>query len=195
MFYLVFLLLLEGALCHQFSFIVPRNEHVCFYELGHLNYHSRIEFQVISGGNFDIDVTLKDPEGILIEEHHQESVQMIRYTPQVQGHYEICFGNTFSSLTPKTVFLSWDYKPAEQSIAGLQSINKEMFRATYNLQKLLKQLREESLFVKLKTDTSQLRASKLNSQVFFWGLINSCILVFVILIQGFIVKSFFYAKN
>jgi len=63
-----------------------------------------IEYQVVDGGDLDIDFMIIGPGGqVLVDEKRQEE-GLHEINGREKGHYQICFNNMFSRLTDKTVF-------------------------------------------------------------------------------------------
>ena len=63
-----------------------------------------IEYQVLDGGDLDIDFMIIGPSGQVIvdEKRQEEGLHEIPGTDK--GQYQICFNNMFSRMTDKTVF-------------------------------------------------------------------------------------------
>ncbi|KAK7099266.1 transmembrane emp24 domain-containing protein 5-like [Littorina saxatilis] len=76
----------------------------CFWQRIKRQVSAELEYQVIDGGDLDIDFAIYDPSGraILMESRKTENV--IRVQTEVEGDYKFCFDNSFSRISPKVVF-------------------------------------------------------------------------------------------
>ncbi len=66
-----------------------------------------VEFQVVTGGNYDIDMTMKTPKGRVIYKEQKKQYDSFKHHAQEEGIYEVCFSNEFSTFTHKVVFIDW----------------------------------------------------------------------------------------
>uniref|UniRef100_A0A3F2Z4M5 GOLD domain-containing protein n=1 Tax=Glossina palpalis gambiensis TaxID=67801 RepID=A0A3F2Z4M5_9MUSC len=78
----------------------------CFYHHVNKGETIDIEYQVIDGGNGDLDISfsLNDPIGLIIVGDFKKSENIHRHEVQLDGDYRFCFDNTFSAFNRKTVF-------------------------------------------------------------------------------------------
>ncbi|KAL5007743.1 hypothetical protein ScPMuIL_016549 [Solemya velum] len=77
----------------------------CFYE--NFNASSNdidIEYQVIEGGELDINFMMQGPRGVILASEKRQTEGVHSYTQQPPGDYKFCFDNTFSRMSSKQVF-------------------------------------------------------------------------------------------
>ncbi|KAM7009441.1 transmembrane emp24 domain-containing protein 1b [Tautogolabrus adspersus] len=88
----------------EFTFLLPAGTSGCFYQTATKNGTMEVEYQVIAGAGMDVDFTILTPEGIQIvmESRRSDGVHVVE--PTEAGDYEICFDNSFSRFSEKTVF-------------------------------------------------------------------------------------------
>ncbi|XP_076450710.1 transmembrane emp24 domain-containing protein 1-like [Babylonia areolata] len=100
---LVFLRVCHGV-DQDLTFEVAAGNTDCFWEHLKEDVQAELEYQVIDGGDLDIDFVVSAPDGeILIEEHRRtENTGTIHTT--MTGEYKFCFGNSFSRMASKVVF-------------------------------------------------------------------------------------------
>uniref|UniRef100_A0A0X3NV84 Transmembrane emp24 domain-containing protein 7 n=1 Tax=Schistocephalus solidus TaxID=70667 RepID=A0A0X3NV84_SCHSO len=82
-----------------FTFEIPNGEFRCFYNGLTAKKRSQIEFQVISGGNFDVDVTMRDPKNEIVKTFKREQYNYFEYEPQMNGDYQVGLATRFCSTT------------------------------------------------------------------------------------------------
>jgi p24 family protein beta-1 len=75
----------------------------CYYEATQAGERLVGSYEVSAGGFLDIDVQVRDPQGTVMyaKDRQMEGEYTIPYTSR--GEYEICFGNTMSTVANKVV--------------------------------------------------------------------------------------------
>merc|ERR1711981_99834 len=88
----------------DYTIIVNAGRRDCYFQPMNKGLPWEIEYQVLEGGDLDIDFMVISPKGqILIDEKRsEEGLHEISVTDK--GDYQICFNNMFSRMTDKTVF-------------------------------------------------------------------------------------------
>lgn len=127
MFFILFFCLLNTVELHmvQLTFELPDNEVQCFYEHIPKGTNTVVEFQVVTGGNYDVDMTMKAPNGKVVYKDHKKQYDSVRHTAQEEGIYEVCFSNEFSTFTHKVVFIDWQVGD-EEPLVGPSSPQKAL---------------------------------------------------------------------
>lgn len=79
----------------------------CLYQFVRANTGFEVEYQVIEGGETDINFVIHDPDGvpIITEVRRSESSHKLRATKE--GDYRFCLDNTFSRFSHKQVFFEF----------------------------------------------------------------------------------------
>ncbi len=75
-----------------------------------------IEFEVIAGGNKDIDLYIKNSNGDTIENYGRVISGTIHFNAPYDDDFKVYFSNTFSLITSKTVEISFDITYAKSII-------------------------------------------------------------------------------
>jgi hypothetical protein len=60
-------------------------------------------FNVVAGGFLDIDVKVYGPDNKVVFEAEREKDGAFQFVANTNGEYRLCFGNTMSTVTGKTV--------------------------------------------------------------------------------------------
>ena len=95
-----------GGATSEFTTTVGPGAEDCFYVPVKSGEYLEIEYQVIDGeqGELDIDFFITGPEGNVIVAESRKSDSAHRTTGLEAGDYRLCFDNSFSIFSSKTVF-------------------------------------------------------------------------------------------
>lgn len=88
-------------------------------------------FQVISGGNYDVDSFVTDPQNNVLYNERKKQYDSFSHTTTMKGVYKVCFSNEFSTFTHKTVYLDFRYgdeEPLLQSMTGSTALTQVSLR-------------------------------------------------------------------
>jgi protein ERP2 len=88
----------------DYTVVVAAGRRDCYFQPMNKGIPFEIEYQVVDGGDLDIDFMIIGPGGqVLVDEKRQEE-GLHEINGREKGHYQICFNNMFSRMTDKTVF-------------------------------------------------------------------------------------------
>lgn len=76
------------------------------------------KFQVVTGGQYDVDVTLEDPRKKIIYNQVKSQFDSHTFTAQMTGVYVVCFSNEFSTISHKIVYMDFQVGE-EEPLPGL----------------------------------------------------------------------------
>lgn len=74
--------------------------------------------QVVSGGQYDVDVTLEAPNKEIIYRQTKSQFDSFNFVPKMSGIYVVCFSNEFSTFSHKLVYMDFQVGD-EQPLPGL----------------------------------------------------------------------------
>ncbi|BHF83681.1 Transmembrane emp24 domain-containing protein 7 [Sparganum proliferum] len=176
-----------------FTFDLPDGESRCFYNSLKPSITSQIEFQVISGGNFDVDVTMRDPKNKVVKAFKREQYNYFDYEPKMNGDYQLCFSNEFSSFTHKVVYFSWetseDHVDADE--AETAAPLTKMDNSLLAIQENLRQAEKFQTRNRLQEEASRNFIEDLNDRVTWGSIAQACIIVVVAVGQVYLLRSLF----
>lgn len=92
---------LESAL----TFTVPARKEQCFYEEVKEGHEIEVDFQVVDGGDLDIDFAAYDTKSKRVAKNVKESYGSHSIPVKEDGVFKFCFSNKMSTVTSKTVFM------------------------------------------------------------------------------------------
>ena len=96
----------------ELTFELPDNENMCFHEHVDKGEQATFEFQVITGGNYDVDLEIKAPNNQVLYKDIKKQYDSFSWTADYKGVHSFCFSNEFSTFTHKIVYFDlqvWSY--------------------------------------------------------------------------------------
>ncbi|XP_034288682.1 transmembrane emp24 domain-containing protein 7 [Pantherophis guttatus] len=195
---LLLLLQLSGSVrASEITFELPDNAKQCFYEEIVQGTKCTLEFQVITGGHYDVDCRLEDPDGIVLYKEMKKQYDSFTFTASRNGTYKFCFSNEFSTFTHKTVYFDFQVGddpplfPSENRVTALT----QMESACVSIHEALKSVIDYQTHFRLREAQGRSRAEDLNTRVAYWSIGEAIILLVVSIGQVFLLKSFFSDKR
>jgi len=176
---------------------LPDNARECFHEYVKLGSKFVLEFQVVTGGNYDVDLELKSPSGKIIYQVTKKQYDQIEKTADEDGVYEFCFSNEFSTFTHKVIYIDWrvDGDP-EHEIGGasprvaegaLTMIESKVGNIHRNLESCI----DYQTHHRLREATGRARAEDLQERVQIWSLGQFILIIIVAIGTVLLLRSFF----
>uniref|UniRef100_A0A4W4EU21 GOLD domain-containing protein n=1 Tax=Electrophorus electricus TaxID=8005 RepID=A0A4W4EU21_ELEEL len=166
----------------ELTFELPDNAKQCFYEDITTGTKCTLEFQVVTGGHYDVDCRLEDPDGAVLYK-------------EMKKHF--CFSNEFSTFTHKTVYFDFQVGedpplfPNENRVTALT----QMESACVSIHEALKSVIDYQTHFRLREAQGRSRAEDLNTRVAFWSIGEAFILLVVSISQVVLLRSFFSDKK
>lgn len=108
----VFLAVASVTSAVELTFELPDNAKECFYEVLETGVEVTLEFQVVTGGQYDVDVVLYGPRKNELYKQVKKQYDSYTFTTQEAGVYAACFSNEFSTFSHKLVYL--DFQAGEE---------------------------------------------------------------------------------
>uniref|UniRef100_A0A8B9C0L5 Transmembrane p24 trafficking protein 7 n=1 Tax=Anser brachyrhynchus TaxID=132585 RepID=A0A8B9C0L5_9AVES len=204
-----------AARASEITFELPDNAKQCFYEEIAQGTKCTLEFQirrgrvslegksrvaqllVITGGHYDVDCRLEDPDGIVLYKEMKKQYDSFTFTASRNGTYKFCFSNEFSTFTHKTVYFDFQVGedpplfPSENRVTALT----QMESACVSIHEALKSVIDYQTHFRLREAQGRSRAEDLNTRVAYWSIGEAIILLVVSIGQVFLLKSFFSDKR
>ncbi|EFB19787.1 hypothetical protein PANDA_010252, partial [Ailuropoda melanoleuca] len=165
---LALLLLVPGpGGASEITFELPDNAKQCFYEDITQGTKCTLEFQVITGGHYDVDCRLEDPDGNVLYKEMKKQYDSFTFTASKNGTYKFCFSNEFSTFTHKTVYFDFQVGedpplfPSENRVSALT----QMESACVSIHEALKSVIDYQTHFRLREAQGRSRAEDLNTRV------------------------------
>ncbi|XP_051235409.1 transmembrane emp24 domain-containing protein 3 [Dicentrarchus labrax] len=181
----------------ELTFELPDNDKQCFYEELEKDVKFDIDFQVISGGNYDVDCFVTDPQNNVLYNEKKKQYDSFSHTTAMKGVYKVCFSNEFSTFTHKIVYLEFrhgDEDPLLQSMTSSTALT-QLESSCVSIHEILKVVADSQTWYRLREAYDRTKAEHLLERVTFWS-IGQTVLLFVIGIgQVMLLRSFFTEKK
>lgn len=100
--FLVFKPFAEAVTSLQFE--VGAGKIDCFFHPTKRGQEWEVEYQVLDGGDLDVNFVLLDPNGVQLFNDQKSTDNLHKVESKMDGDYRVCFDNSFSRMTPKILF-------------------------------------------------------------------------------------------
>jgi hypothetical protein len=177
----------------QLTFELPDNEVQCFYEHISKGVSTIVEFQVVTGGNYDVDMTMKSPKGKILYQDQKKQYDSFKHLAEVEGVYEVCFSNEFSTYTHKLVFFDWQVGD-ETPLLSPSSPEKAltfMESSAQSIHDKLNEIIDDQTHYRLREAQGRAHAEDLNERVQLWSIAQLVVIIVVGFLQVTLIRSFF----
>lgn len=177
----------------ELTFELPENEKQCFYQEIDKNVTSVLEFQVVTGGQYDVDVTLEAPNNEVIYRQVKRQFDSHQFTSAMSGVYVACFSNEFSTFSHKLVYM--DFQVGDSlPLPGLGehvTVMTQMESSAHTMHKNLNSILDYQTHHRLREAQGRKRAEDLNEKVLWWAIMETVVILLISVSQVVILKKFF----
>lgn len=181
----------------ELTFELPDNAKECFYEIIEKDTTATVEFQVVTGGQYDVDVLLTDPHGNELYKQVKKQYDSHEFTASVTGEYKACFSNEFSTFTHKLVYIDFqvgDEKPLPGLGEHLTAVT-QMESSSHEVHENLNAIIDYQTHHRLRETSGRKRAEDLNERIMIWSIFVTLGIFMVGFGQVLVLKSFFAEKR
>jgi hypothetical protein len=187
------------VLAGEYTFELPDNEKQCFHEVIDKGVKSTVEFQVITGGNYDVDMELVAPGGQLLYKESKKQYDSFTWTADSKGEYRFCFSNEFSTFTHKVVYFDLEVgdedAPLGPDFGEHATAMTQMESSAVTLHEALKVVSDYQTHHKLRESKGRGFAEDLNERVQFWSIGETVVVLMIGVGQVLVLRSFFTDKK
>jgi len=198
MLYLLLSAIVGSALSVEMTFTLQEHEVQCFHEHIPKDTEFTLEYQVISGGHFDIDCNMVSPNSKTLYKEQRKQYDSFTHKTVEAGEYTFCFSNEFSTFAHKTVY--FDLDTGEDDGLGVESEDEEGAHATaltqlessaYSIHESLKLVVDYQNHHRLKERIGREVAEYLCERVQNWSIGQTVLIVIVAFGQVFMLRKLF----
>ncbi|XP_013193959.1 transmembrane emp24 domain-containing protein 7 [Amyelois transitella] len=177
----------------ELTFELPDSAVECFYQDIEKNTSAALEYQVITGGQYDVDVKIEGPNKQILYQQQKMQYDSFQFTAQQTGVYKVCFSNEFSTFSHKLVYMEMNVGP-EKALPGVgehATVLTQLETSANDIHTALNQIIDHQTHHRLREAQSRKRAEDLNDRVFWWSTGETVAIVCVAIAQVMILKNFF----
>lgn len=181
----------------ELTFELPDNAKECFFEVIEKGTEATLEFQVVTGGHYDVDVILTDPHKNTLYKQVKKQYDSHTFKAEVTGEYKACFSNEFSTFSHKLVYIDFQVGE-EEPLPGVGehlTAMTQMETSSQEVHENLNAIIDYQTHHRLRETQSRKRAEDLNERVMIWSIGVTTAIFLVGLGQVAILKSFFSEKK
>uniref|UniRef100_A0A2A4JDX4 GOLD domain-containing protein n=1 Tax=Heliothis virescens TaxID=7102 RepID=A0A2A4JDX4_HELVI len=191
----IFMTLINGIFSKsvELTFELPDSAVECFYQEIEKNTSAALEYQVITGGQYDVDVKIEGPNKQIIYQQQKMQYDSHQFTAQVAGIYKVCFSNEFSTFSHKLVYMELNVGP-ETPLPGIgdhATVLTQLETSAEEIHSALNRIIDHQTHHRLREAQGRKRAEDLNERVFWWSMGESLAIVCVAFAQVMVLKNFF----
>lgn len=188
----------HGVLCGELTFELPDNEKMCFHELIEKGTKSTLEFQVVMGGNYDVDMELTAPNGQILYKDVKKQYDSFTWNADFKGIYTFCFSNEFSTFTHKVVYFDLqvgEEKPIVENLGEHATAMTLIETSAVNIFEELNRVLDLQTHFRLREAQGRAFAEDLNDRVLYWSIGESLLIILIGIGQIMVLRSFFTTKH
>lgn len=192
------LLCVQTAFTGELTFELPDNERMCFFEKIDKGVKCTLEFQVITGGHYDVDLEVVAPNGQMLYKDTKKQYDTFVWTTDQSGVYKFCFSNEFSTFSHKVVYFDFqvgDEPPLTKNMEGHATALTLMESSAVINHERLNQVVDYQTHFRLSESQGRAFAEDLNERVMYWSVGQSVIILIVGIGQVLVMKGFFTDKR
>ncbi|KAK7789712.1 hypothetical protein R5R35_014752 [Gryllus longicercus] len=181
----------------ELTFELPDSAKECFYQEIQKNVSATLEFQVVTGGQYDVDVVLEAPNKQIIYKKEMAQFDSYTFTPEMTGVYKACFSNEFSTFSHKLVYMDFQVGD-EQPLPGIGehvTVMTQMETSSQEIHKSLNTIIDYQTHHRLREAQGRKRAEEINERVMWWSILETLAILFITIGQVFMLKNFFSEKK
>lgn len=181
----------------ELTFELPDSAKECFHEIIEKDVEATVEFQVVTGGHYDVDVEIRDPMKNVLYKEVKKQYDSYTWKADRTGEYIACFSNEFSTFSHKLVYIDFQVGD-EEALPGMEDHSAPLTQMETSAQEVHENLNtviDYQTHHRLRETQGRRRGEDLNERVMIWSLFVTFAIFMVGVGQVFVLKSFFSEKK
>ncbi|GAB6020198.1 hypothetical protein CHUAL_002919 [Chamberlinius hualienensis] len=184
--------------CIELTFELPDNAKQCFHEEIKTGVKCTVEFQVVTGGQYDVDMSLEAPSGQILYKDVKKQYDSFTWTTDQDGVYTVCFSNEFSTFSHKLVYMDFQAGEEDDVLPGINNqitAMTQMETSSAAVHENLNTVLDYQTHHRLRETQGRKRAEDLNERVLYWSIGETLAILCIGISQVIILKTFFSEKK
>ena len=199
----------------ELSVLIDPGARECFHQYLIKDIHVELDYQVISGGEYDISVWVTSPTNRILLSEQQKTNGQPNFKTEETGEYRICFDNSISPYELKQVhfyigstddfedphfktvsmFNNQNARAQEDQLGDLEekieTLRETFTKVTNNLEKAQRYQNVFKAYESIDRSVMEHNFERVN----FYSIMNIVVLLIVGAIQVFMIRSLFEDKS
>jgi len=177
--------------------ILTANERLCFYaDIDKAGEKIGFYFAVQSGGSFDIDFEIKDPNEKLLLDGQRERQGDYVLTANTIGEYSFCFENDMSTVTDKLVDfdIMVESEPRREAPAKpgqLQEQTDGLQESIYRLNSQLMSIKRTQKYFHTRENRGFSIVKSTRNRLFWYAVFETLAVIAMAMLQVYVLQTFF----
>lgn len=192
------LCVLGTSIAIEMTFTLQEHEVQCFHEVIPKDKKISLEYQVISGGHFDIDCHMMSPNSKTLYKESRKQYDTFHHKTIDSGEYTFCFSNEMSTFAHKTVYFDLDLGDESMDAPGLDGEEgahatalTQLESSAYAIHESLRLIVDYQNHHRLKERIGREIAEYLCERVQNWSVGQTVLIVIVAFGQVFVLRKLF----
>ncbi|CAH1717372.1 unnamed protein product [Chironomus riparius] len=198
LYFSLFVSLIDFINSVELTFELPDNDKQCYYQEIENNRSAILEYQVITGGQYDVDVELLSPTKEILYKQIKSQFDSHQFTATQSGVYSACFSNEFSTFSHKLVYMDFSLSDSENPLPGTEehaTVLTQMESTAQEIHKSLNAILDYQTHHRLREAQGRKRAEDLNERVLWFSLIETSAVLVIAITTVIVLRSFFTEKR
>lgn len=183
---LVSVVVLVAPGCDAYGVRVRARREECFEHFMSQGRPFTVQFQVVAGGQLDVDFSIKNPAGDVMHEESRKIDSKMSFVASEEGMYTVCFSNRMSRVTAKSVvFDIWLQDKLQVSKTELAKSEQlqSLWHNLHTLRTLVDGSRHDQKYLILRLKRHMQTSESNASRVQLWFVLEVLLLVGMATVQ------------
>jgi protein ERP2 len=187
----------SGVAASALSTAIAANQRLCFHaDVDKAGEKIGFYFAVQSGGSFDIDFEVKDPDDKVVLDGLRERQGDYILTANKVGEYSFCFENDMSTLTEKLVDFdimveSEPRREAPAKVSQLSDHTSALEESIYKLNTMLISVERTQKYFHTRENRGFSTVASTQNKIFWYAVMESLAIIAMAVFQVYILQTFF----
>ncbi|KAI0286255.1 emp24/gp25L/p24 family/GOLD-domain-containing protein [Russula brevipes] len=179
------------------STLLGPNDRLCFYaDADKAGEKIGFYFAVQSGGSFDIDYEVKDPNDKVLLDGQRERFGDFVLTANTVGEYSFCFENDMSTLTDKLVEfdIMVESEPRREAPAKAGQLDEQtsaLEESIYRLNSLLMNIKRTQKYFHTRENRGFSIVRSTQNRLFWYAVFETLGVIAMAVLQVYVLQTFF----
>ncbi|KAI8833948.1 emp24/gp25L/p24 family/GOLD [Chytriomyces cf. hyalinus JEL632] len=201
--------LAQFAAATTLTFRMMAHERPCFYTwVQRPTEKLNIYIAVQSGGDYEIDYELLNPDGTVLSEEKKTTNVDLFFATKSPGEYKLCFSNTYASFHEKVIDFNLEVESEQENAtennpslfsktdpealkAQAEESTKPMHSSVQNMVAAYGDIMRDLRYIRTRTNRNFDTVQSTEDRIFWFNIIQNGMILFVAFAQVVVIKTLF----